>query len=128
MLGMTPGSDGKKEEEEIEWLTKIIKVLNDTYGLDLKEEDKVEFERMRKNIYANDQLMSFFNKKNSKDNIQDKFYEEIDNELLSFINTKLELYNKLSEDKANMMFKSIWFNELYDQRVRGIKKIKFNNK
>jgi len=122
MQGMTPGSDGKKEEEEIEWLTKIIKVLNDTYGLDLKEEDKVEFERMRKNIYANDQLMSFFNKKNSKDNIQDKFYEEIDNELLSFINTKLELYNKLSEDKANMMFKSIWFNELYDQRVRGIKK------
>jgi len=122
MQGMTPGSDGKKEDEEIEWLTKIIKVLNDTYGLDLKEEDKVEFERMRKNIYANDQLMSFFNKKNSKDNIQDKFYEEIDNELLSFINTKLELYNKLSEDKANMMFKSIWFNELYDQRVRGINK------
>jgi len=124
MQGMTPGTDGKKEEEEIEWLTKIIKVLNETYGLDLGEEDKVEFERMRKNIYANDQLMSFFNKKNSKDNIQDKFYEEIDNELLSFINTKLELYNKLSEDKANMTFKSIWFNELYDQRVRGIQKIK----
>ena len=31
----------------IEWLTKIIKVLNDTYGLDLKEEDKVEFEKMK---------------------------------------------------------------------------------
>jgi len=122
MLGMTPGSDGKKKEEEIEWLTKIIKVLNDTYGLDLKEEDKVEFERMRKNIYANEQLMSYFNKKNSKDNIQDKFFEEVDNELLGFINTKLELYNKLSEDKANMMFKSIWFNELYDKRVRGINK------
>jgi type I restriction enzyme R subunit len=122
MQGMTPGSDGKKEEEELEWLTKIIKVLNDTYGLDLKEEDKVEFEKMRKNIYANNDLMSFFNTQNSKDNIQDKFNEEIDNELLNFINTKLELYNKLSEDKINLMFKRLWFNDIYDQRVRGIVK------
>lgn len=122
MQGMTPGGDGKKEDGEFEWLSKIIKVLNDTYGLDLKEEDKVDFERMRKNIYANDELMSFFNTKNSKDNIQDKFNEEIDNELLNFINTKLELYNKLSEDKVNLMFKRIWFNDIYDQRVRGILK------
>lgn len=122
MQGMTPGSDGKKEDEELEWLTKIIKVLNETYGLDLKEEDKVEFEKMRKNIYSNNDLMSFFNIKNSKDNIQDKFNEEIDNELLNFINTKLELYNKLSEDKVNLMFKRLWFNDIYDQRVRGIMK------
>lgn len=120
MHGMTPSGDGKKEDEEFEWLTKIIKVLNDTYGLDLKEEDKVEFERMRKNIYSNDELMSFFNTKNSKDNIQDKFNEEIDNELLNFINTKLELYNKLSEDKVNLMFKRLWFNDIYDRRVRGL--------
>ncbi|MBL7766291.1 MAG: type I restriction endonuclease subunit R [Chitinophagaceae bacterium] len=120
MQGMTPGGDGKKEDEEIEWLTKIIKVLNDTYGLELKDEDKVEFEKMRKNIYSNTDLMSFFNDRNSKDNIQDKFNEEIDNELLNFINTKLELYNKLSEDKVNLMFKRLWFNDIYDQRVRGI--------
>ncbi len=122
MQGMTPGSDVKKVDEEFEWLTKIIKVLNETFGLDLKEEDKVEFERMRKNIYANTELMSFFNNQNSKDNIQDKFNEEIDNELLNFINTKLELYNKLSEDKVNSMFKRLWFNDIYDLRVRNIMK------
>lgn len=121
MQGMTPGGDGKQADEEFEWLTKILKVLNDTYGLDLKEEDKVEFERMRNSIYANQELMSFFNVKNSKDNIQDKFNEEIDNELLNFINTKLELYNKLSEDKVNLMFKRLWFNDLYDKKIRGLK-------
>ena len=90
--------------------------------MDLKEEDKVEFEKMKKSIYANQELMGFFNTQNSKDNIQDKFNEEIDNELLNFINTKLELYNKLSEDKVNLMFKQLWFNDLYDQKVRGINK------
>lgn len=120
MQGMTAGSEVKKGSEEYEWLTKIIKVLNDTYGLDLREEDKVEFEKMRNNIYSNQELMSFFNAHNSKDNIQDKFNEEIDNELLNFINTKLELYNKLTEDKVNLMFKRLWFNDLYDRKVRGI--------
>ncbi|MEY3682542.1 MAG: hypothetical protein RLZZ289_1072, partial [Bacteroidota bacterium] len=75
MEGMTAGGGVIKDPDELEWLTKIIKVLNETYGLELGEEDKVEFERMRQNIYANEELMSFFNTQNSKDNIQDKFNE-----------------------------------------------------
>jgi type I restriction enzyme R subunit len=119
---MSPGGDIKKNTEEFELLTKILKVLNDTFGIELREEDKVEFERMRNNIYANEELMSYFNPNNSKDNIQDKFNEEIDSELLNFINTKLELYNKLSDDKVNLMFKKLWFNELYDSKVRGLRR------
>lgn len=120
MQGLSPGGDGKIPDEENEWLTKILKVLNETYGVDLKDEDKVDFEKMKENIYANDELMSYFNNQNSKDNIQDKFNEEIDSELLNFINNKLELYNKLSDDKVNQMFKKLWFNDIYDRRVRGI--------
>ena len=118
--GMTPGGAAGKEEDEMDLLTNIIKVLNDTFGLELTEEDKIEFLKMKDKIYSNEELMGFFNKNNSKDNIQDKFSEEIDNELLNFINTKLELYNKLSEDRANIMFKKMWFTDLYDRRVRGI--------
>ena len=120
MQGMTVGAKAQVSDEELEWLTKIIKVLNETFGLDLTEEDKVEFEKMKDNIYSNEELMSFFNNRNTKDNIQDKFNEEIDTELLNFINTKLEFYNKLSEDKVNDMFKRLWFNDLYDKRVRGL--------
>jgi type I restriction enzyme R subunit len=120
MKGMTPEGTEKPGADQIEWLTKIIKVLNDTFGIELKEEDKVEFEKMKNNIYANHELMSYFNQKNSKDNIQDKFYEEIDSELLNYINTKLEFYNKLTDDKVNQTFKRLWFNDLYDQKVRGI--------
>lgn len=120
MYGMTPGGASGKEEDELDMLTHIIKVLNDTFGIDLTDEDKVEFKKMKDKIYSNEELMGFFNKNNSRDNIQDKFSEEIDNELLNFINTKLELYNKLSEDRVNIMFKKIWFNDLYNSKVRGI--------
>ena len=120
--GMQPGGSGGLQEDEFDYLTKIIKVLNDTYGLELSEEDKVEFKKMKASIYENDELMSFFNKGNSKDNIKDKFNDEIDGELLNFIDKKLEFYNKMTEDKVNSLFKNMWFNEIYDNRVRGIGK------
>jgi type I restriction enzyme R subunit len=120
MEGMKPGGGSSNPEDDFEWLTRIIKVLNETFGIDLSEEDKVDFEKMKENIYSNEQLMTFFNDKNSKDNIKDKFEEEIDNELLNFINTKLEFYNKLTEDRVNQTFKRIWFNDIYDKRVRGL--------
>lgn len=119
--GMTPGGSAQETTEEFDLLSRIIKVLNDTFGLDLSSEDKVEFNRMRQQIYSNEELMAFFNKHNSKDNIQDKFNEEVDSELLNFINTKLEFYNKMTDDKVNTLFKTMWFNELYDNRVRGMK-------
>ncbi|MCT4588810.1 MAG: type I restriction endonuclease [Carboxylicivirga sp.] len=120
MEGMAPGGGSQNPEEEFDLLTNIIKVLNDTFGLDLTDDDRVDFEKMKDSIYSNEELMSFFNPNNTKDNIQEKFNEEIDGELLNFINTKLEFYNKLSEDRANTMFKRLWFNELYDKKVRGI--------
>jgi type I restriction enzyme R subunit len=120
--GMTPGASAKGAEDEYDFLTQIIKVLNDSFGLELTDEDKVEFDKVKKSIHSNEELMSFFNKNNTKDNIQDKFNAEIDDELLNFINTKLDFYNKMTDGKANMLFKTMWFNQLYDNRVRGIQK------
>lgn len=119
--GMTPGGAVLQPEEEVDFLTKIIKVLNDTFGLELTEEDKVDFNRVKKNLYDNEELMSYFNKQNSKSNIKDKFEEEVDGEFLNFINTKLDFYNKMTDTKANNLFKSLLFKEIYDREVRGVK-------
>ena len=62
----------------------------------------------------------FFNSQNARDDVQEHFNEAVDEALLDFINGKLELYNKLSEDKVNSLFKSTWFNDLYDRHVRRL--------
>lgn len=120
MTGMKPGTTSQSSEDEYDLLSKIIKTLNDTYGLNLTDEDKVDMEKMKDRLYANEELMSFFNSDNTRDNVKERFDEEVDNELLDFINTKLELYNKLTDDRANETFKRLWFNELYNLKVRGI--------
>jgi len=120
MTGQKTGVIVGPQDDELELLTKIIKVLNDTFGVELKEEDKVEFMKMKENVYQNEKLMTYFNKNNSKSNIQDKFDETIDDELLKFIDSKLSLYNKLTDDRVNKEFKRLWFNEVYDRILRGV--------
>jgi len=120
MTGQKTGVIVGPQDDELELLTKIIKVLNDTFGVELKEEDKVEFMKMKENVYQNEKLMTYFNKNNSKSNIQDKFDETIDDELLNFIDSKLSLYNKLTDDRVNKEFKRLWFNEVYDRILRGV--------
>ena len=121
VTGMHPGQVSGTDEPEMDYLSNIIKQLNETFGLNLTEEDRVDVEKMKEKVMGNAELMSFFNPENTRDNIREKFFEEVDNELLNFINTKLELYNKLTEDRANEMFKRLWFNEIYDKLVRGFK-------
>jgi type I restriction enzyme R subunit len=120
MKGMGAGQPTTKPEEDFDWLSNIIKVLNETYGINLTEEDRVDLQHMRERVEGNDELMSFFNPNNARDDVRTRFDEEVDSELLNFINTKLELYNKLSEEATNETFKRLWFNEIYDQRVRGM--------
>lgn len=121
MKGQGAGQDKPAPEDEWDFLSNIIKMLNDTYGLELTEDDKVELNRMRQRVIDDKELMGYFNKDNARDDVQKMFNEKIDEELLNFINSKLELYNKLTEDRANGLFKNIFFNELYDKRVRGMK-------
>lgn len=83
-------------------------------------EDKVDFEQIRKRLESDEELLSIFNPNNSRENIKDKFNDVLDLALLDFIDTKLDLYNKLSEDKANATLKRLWFNSLYDARIRGL--------
>lgn len=120
MKGATAGADNATATDEMEFLSLIIKQLNETYGLNLTEEDKVELTKMRQRVIDDQELMSYFNTENARDDVKKMFEEKVDAELLEFINSKLELYNKLTEDRANTMFKNLFFNELYDEKVRGI--------
>lgn len=76
---------------------------------------------LRGRIYSNQELLGYFNDSNSRENIQDKFNEEVDNELLDFINDKLELYNKLTDEQVSHRFKRAWFDEIYGRLVSGLR-------
>jgi type I restriction enzyme R subunit len=96
-------------EDEKDLLSNIIKTLNDTYGVDISDEDKVDIERMEEKLHEHEELREVMNSNNTLDNMKYKFDQVVDDLLLDFVNTKLGLYKKLSDPKVNPMFKSKWF-------------------
>ena len=95
--------------EEMDLLSNIIKVLNDTYGLELTEEDKVDFENIKNRVNQHEELNEVMDGNNTEVNIRYKFDKIVDDILLEFVHTKLELYKKLSDPKVNPLFKSKLF-------------------
>lgn len=115
LVGINPGEVNEPAAPYMDYLSNIIRILNDAYGLDLTDDDRVDLELLRGRLASNKELVGFFNPDNSRENIQRKFYEEVDNELLDMINSRLDLYNKLSTGRANERVKKLLFEQLYDK-------------
>lgn len=106
----------KNTEDPFDFLSAIVQSLNDAYGTNLTEEDKVDIQYMQEKLTADDALRSFMHGDNSRENKKYKFDKTVDDLLLTFVNTKLELYRKLTDPKVNPMFKEKWF-EGYERKA-----------
>ncbi|MFI4912643.1 MAG: type I restriction endonuclease subunit R [Sedimentisphaeraceae bacterium JB056] len=99
----------KNKDDERDFLSEIVEVLNELYGANLTEEDRIDVGRIEEKYAADEGLKKARNQKNSKDNIRRKSDKVIDELVLDFVNTKIELYKKLTDSNINAMLKSELF-------------------
>ena len=93
------GSDvATMRDPEQDFLSNIIEVLNDAYQTDFTAEDKVDIATIHQKVKKNGALRQVIEANNTESNIRRKFDEVVDEILLDFVNSKLDLYNKLSKD------------------------------
>jgi type I restriction enzyme R subunit len=96
-------------EDEKDLLSHIITTLNETYGINLSEEDRVDMQLIRNRLEADDDLRTVLQADNPRDAKIYKFNQVLDKLLLEFVHTKLDLYKKLTDPKVNEMLKRQWF-------------------
>jgi type I restriction enzyme R subunit len=101
------------QNHEMDFLSNIIALLNETYGLGLTEDDKVDIELIKIKLESDDNLRDVLTGDNTLDAMRYKFNQVLDALILGFVFKKLELYKKLTEPDTNAMFKQKWFEELY---------------
>lgn len=94
-------SDGHKgkQPEPIEILEKIVKEINDTYAIDLGEDDKVVKE-MFATLKKDEGLMASLQANNIEDVKRMKLRESIDKALLKNAEPPIEFMNRMSKDKG----------------------------
>jgi type I restriction enzyme R subunit len=111
------GSSGFNEDET-DLLSSIIKTLNDTHGLNLSEDDKVDMQSLKDKVYRHDDLRTVFQANNPASVRKMKFEEVLDDILLEFVHTKLDLYKKLNQPRVNRTLKDMWYSE-YQKGPQG---------
>jgi type I restriction enzyme R subunit len=92
-----------------------VRSLQEPFGIYLSKDDKFFLEQIQLKLRENKDLERAMTSTNALEKMKFKFDKVVDDLLLDFIGTKLDLYIKLMEPKINMLFKSKWF-EVYRRK------------
>jgi len=98
-------------EEERDALSTIIKQLNEKHGVNLTDDDKIDMQKIKEKVRSNEELRNVFSANNPQSVMRMKFDEVLDDLLLEFVHTKLDLFKKLSQPQINRMLKNEWYSE-----------------
>ena len=100
------GSDGgTRREPERDFLSNIVQALNDAHQTDFTDEDRVDLATIHQKVNESEELRQVIEGDNSESNKRYKFDEVFDEILLSFIDSKLDLYNRLTQEEINAHLK-----------------------
>ena len=105
-------------DPEQDFLSNIIDALNDAYQTDFTAEDKVDIATIHRKVHENKELRQVINGDNSETNKRRKFDDVIDDILLDFVSSKLDLYNKLAKSEINADLKQRLYQAYLEQPSR----------
>ena len=107
----------KTPKEEEEPLSRIIEEMNDRYGTEFNETDKVILMRL-KNSLENNADLKISARINSEENFKLSFRHMFDEVLLSFISQHFEFYRKINDNKN---LKKDLVDNIFTMVYKGIK-------
>jgi len=98
-------------EEEKELLSQIIKKINEVFGVELKEEDRVCLNSIGKELLQNNELDSIIRGNNSYDDKKDFFKVIFDDYMSDYTSDRIDFYKKVNNPKVLPMLIEGMFSE-----------------
>jgi type I restriction enzyme R subunit len=109
---------GGHGEEEKELLSEIIDRINSVYGLDLRDEDKVDLQNVEKRMEKDDEMKKVFLGNNSEDVKQDFFEKQLKDKFVDYTGERLDFYKKVTEKRVfDMLLNTMYQN--YQNMIRN---------
>ena len=100
----TPPPDGI-DDEPVDFLSEIIKVLNDSFDGDFSEEHKVNLQKVEKRLRGDEDLRRIMVSDNSDSNKREMFNRVFEGILVDMVGEHIEFYNKVSKPERNKFIK-----------------------
>ncbi len=96
---------GNVSEESTDFLSKIVQLLNENYGGELNDDDKVNLNRIYEDMVNDEELKAVHNSQNTDTNKRHKFDEKFQEYLLGLVEKDTKFYNKVLEKGINQHIK-----------------------
>ena len=109
-----PGS-GRVPTEELEALSEIIRDLNERFGTEFTEEDKVFIETLESRL-ASDESLNAALRANTRENARLTFNHVVEDTLQEMVDTNFEFYKRVTDDAQFARFFLDW---LFDRFARA---------
>ncbi len=94
-------------------LSKILQALNDAFGTDFTEDDKVFLGRVKDHLLENKELLNKM-EHNSKENVKAVFDKYFNQEMTGLLNSNMKFYKRLVDnEKLKSKLKSALFDLVY---------------
>jgi len=113
---MSDTSGGSKDEEEEELLSAIIKRVNETFGIELKEEDLLDLKNIGQRIQSNEHLERVMIGNNSEDDKKKEFQSALKNEVSGFYGDKIDFFKKVMKKEVFPLIMDAMFTEYRKQQ------------
>jgi type I restriction enzyme, R subunit len=95
--GLSIGEASGKKEEEKDYLSEIINVLNDTFGQDMKEEHKVHLKNVHQRLIESDEVRKSMMGNNTEEGKRYVFDQEFGKVSLDYVNDHFDFYKAVNE-------------------------------
>ena len=101
-------------EEPTELLSEIIEKINSVFGLDLREEDKVDIQNVEKRIKENEDMKKVYHGNNSEDVKQEHFEKLLREMFVDYTGERLDFYKKVMDEKVFTYIKGSMYKNYQD--------------
>jgi len=91
---MASEGGGGTAEEQLDFLSEIVRKLNEIYGANMTEENRLDLSNVRTRVHGDEGLRNVMTGDNSETNKRRKFEEVIGNIFLSYVNDRVDFYQK----------------------------------
>lgn len=108
----------KKDKEEKALLSEIINVLNDKFGTDFTNADKLFFDQIEQEL-VNDIILQSQAKSNSIDNFKYGFEDKFGTTLIERMENNQDIFNRIFEDKEFGDLVKKWMLKKVYERIRA---------
>jgi type I restriction enzyme, R subunit len=96
---------GIKPEEEVELLSEIINRVNELYGIELTDEDKLDLENVHKRMVEHEEVKEVMQGNNSEQDKKDFFNKILTDMFIEYVNDRFDFYKKVEDPNVNQLIK-----------------------